>query len=143
MNGKEYPRSVHPAGLVFYNDKGNECGGIALVNVESGEQTMTVFDYSNSEEIGLGKYESEDGSYYEAGISITDRVPLGADIEKVGSVGKERVSISNSNKTATIRLSDPAGKTRILLSVDSAGSPVFQILDTAGKTIFNPLDSLK
>jgi hypothetical protein len=143
INGKEYPRSINPAGLVFYNNQGNECGGIALVNVESGEQAMTIFDYSNSEAIGFGKYESKDGSYFEAGISILDRIPLNADMDKVGSMGQERVSISNSNKNASIKLLDPTGKERILLSVDSTGAPLFQILDTAGKIIFNPLHNLK
>lgn len=46
-------------GNPVYDDQGNECGGIALVNSGNTERTMMLCDYSNSEAIALGKTEKE------------------------------------------------------------------------------------
>ena len=41
-----------------------------------------------------------------------------------------------AEKAATVRLNDPHGHTRILLSVDSLGAPSMQFLDSAGKVTY-------
>lgn len=41
-----------------------------------------------------------------------------------------------AEKAATVKLNDPAGHTRILLSVDSLGVPRMQFLDAAGKVTY-------
>jgi hypothetical protein len=41
-----------------------------------------------------------------------------------------------AEKAATVRLNDPRGHTRILLSVDSLGAPSMQFLDSAGKVTY-------
>jgi len=41
-----------------------------------------------------------------------------------------------AEKAATVRLNDPAGKTRILIRVDSLGAPTMQFFDAAGKVTY-------
>ncbi len=136
LQGREFPRSISPAGIVFYDQTGDECGGIALVNVKGIEKTMMVFDYSNSEAIGFGKTETEDGDV-DAGLVLLDKVPAEADIMKVGSVGKTRLTISNENKNVSISLRDTKGRERIILSVDSKDIAILKVLDENGETLFS------
>jgi hypothetical protein len=136
VKGKEYPRSIRPAGIVFYKPDGDECGGVALNSTAKAEQAMLVFDYANSEAIGVGKFESKDGKGYEAGLTIVDRVPLDADIAKVGTVGARRFEVSSADRNCRLVLAGPDGKDRIVLSVDAAGVAKLQILDSAGRVVF-------
>jgi hypothetical protein len=137
VRGKEYPRSIRPAGIIFYKPDGDECGGVALASTPRAEQAMLIFDYASSEAVGIGKAESKDGKTYEAGLTIVDRVPLDADIEKVGSVGTRRFEVSTENKNCRLALAAPDGKDRIVLSVDAAGEAKLQVLDKEGKVVFS------
>ena len=136
LKGKEYPRSIKPAGMVFYKPDGDEAGGIALVEVNGMVKTFMAFDYSNSEAFGMGMTETAKGEYG-AGLTVLDRVPLDADIEKVGSVGTERIAISNDDGTARVSVNDTKGKERIRLAVDKDGNAKIEIKDAAGKVVFS------
>lgn len=136
LDGREYPRDISPSGIVFYDNEGNEAGGIGVVNVDSvGERVVFAFDYANSEAIALSKFESDDGTTREAGFSMFDRQPIGADIMKVGSVGAQRISITNENGTARIVLRDTKGRPRISMSVDSTDQARIQMLDEEGNVV--------
>lgn len=132
--GKEYPRSINPSGMVFYDETGTECGGIAVATTPKARRTAIIFDYSNTEAIGFSVYETKDGKYG-AGFAIQDRNPLDSDIMKVGTEGTNRISIENDNKNAEISLSDTKGNKRIRLLVDSTDAAIIQILDEKGKVI--------
>lgn len=132
--GKEYPRSINPSGIVFYDETGTECGGIAVATLPGARRTLICFDYSNTEAIGFSAYETKTGKYA-AGLAIQDRNPLDADIMKVGTEGTNRISLENDNGNAEISLSDTKGKKRIRLLVDSTGVANIQILDEKGKVI--------
>lgn len=136
VDGKEYPRSINPSGIVFYDDKGTECGGIAVATLPKARRTAIIFDYSNSEAIGFSTYETKAGEYG-AGMSIQDRNPLGSDIMKVGTEGTNRISLENDDRNAEISLSDIKGNKRIRLFVDSTGSANIQFLNDKGEVISN------
>ncbi|MBN8663629.1 MAG: hypothetical protein J0L83_03595 [Chitinophagales bacterium] len=134
LNGKEYKeRSISPAGIVFYKKNGDECGGLGIVDIPSANLSKLIFDYSNSEALGFGMYETKNGKSYGSGFSIAERIPLGSDIEKVGTTGPERISLSTTNKDAFLVLNAPDGKPRIELKVDSSGTPSFKVFDKDGK----------
>lgn len=97
---------------------------------------MLIFDYRNSEAVGLGMTDAADGSY-SAGISVVDRQPLEVDVAKVGSVGRERISVSNENGSARIVLSDARGQARIRLFVEADGEADIQLLDEEGQPVFS------
>ncbi len=135
LDGREYPRSVSPAGIVFYDENGNECGGIAVVNVRGIKKTMMIFDYSNSEAVGFGKTESDDG-WWDAGFTLVDKVPAEADIMEVGSIGTVRAELANNHFNVVFALKDTKGNDRILLSVDSADVAQIKLLDADGNVAF-------
>jgi hypothetical protein len=132
--GKEYPRSINPSGIVFYDETGTECGGIAVATLPGTRRTAIIFDYSNTEAIGFSIYETKDGKFG-AGLAIQDRNPLDSDIMKVGTQGTNRISLHNDNKNAEISLSDAKGNKRIRLLVDSTDAAKIQLLDAKGKVI--------
>lgn len=132
--GKEYPRSINPSGMVFYDETGTECGGIAVATVPGARRTAIIFDYSNTEAIGFSVYETKDGKYG-AGLAIQDRNPLDSDVMKVGTGGTNRIFLGNDNKNAEISLSDTKGNKRIRLLVDSTDTATIQFLDEKGKVI--------
>jgi hypothetical protein len=136
LKGKEYPRSTKPAGMVFYKLNGDEAGGIALVEVSGVVKNFMAFDYSNSEAFGIGITETPKGEYG-SGLTFLDRVPLDADIEKVGSVGTERIAIANDDGTARVSVNDAKGKERIRLAVDKDGNARIEIKDAVGKVVFS------
>lgn len=134
VNGKEYPRSINPSGIVFYDEKGTECGGIAVASLPKARRTAIIFDYSNTEAIGFSAYETKSGEYG-AGMSIQDRNPLGSDIMKVGTEGTNRILLENDNKNAELSLSDVKGNKRIRLRVDSIGTANIQFFNEKGEVI--------
>ncbi|SFF40470.1 hypothetical protein [Thermoflexibacter ruber] len=133
LNGKEFERSVAPSGMVFYKKNGDECGGIGILDIPKANMTKMIFDYSNSEALGFSMFETKNGKSYGAGFSIAERIPLGADILKVGTSGPERISLSTDKKDAFLSINDPEGKPKIILMVDSLGVPSFKVFDKNGK----------
>ncbi|WP_160715294.1 hypothetical protein [Chitinophaga solisilvae] len=127
IGGKTYKRAVAPAGLVFYDEKGNECGGIALSANEKLGMRALAFDYSNADAIGLFSREDKDGSNYEAALVINDRGPL----DKIGN-NQNRIILHTANGKAGLTFNGPDGRARLRIGVDSTGNPVFETLDAKG-----------
>lgn len=134
LNGKEWPRSIAPAGLIFYKSDGDECGGLVLAKAGATNANLMILDYSNSEAIQIGVQETKGGSYG-ARLKITDRLPLDADVNKVGTVGPERVRVSSEDGRAQISLSDERGRPRIRMVVEPGGKGGIELLDEAGEVV--------
>jgi hypothetical protein len=134
LKGKEWPRSIAPAGMVFYKADGDECGGLGMAEVGGARKNMLILDYANSEAIGIGMLETTEGSY-SAGLSIVERMPLDADIGQVGTSGPERIGVSNEGGSAQIRLADALGRTRIRISVEPGGEGGIELLDESGAVV--------
>jgi len=129
-------RRVRPAGLVFYDAKGNEAGGLATTQTETGKISLVAFDYATGEAMDLGLEESDDGKKYSASFKIVDPPPPGTRIEEAGAKQQTRIAIQNENKDAQIILADADGKERIKLKAAADGSASIQILDHDGKVVF-------
>lgn len=134
LKGKEWPRSIAPAGMVFYKADGDECGGLAMAEVGGAHKNMLILDYSNSEAVGIGMLETKDGSY-SAGLSLVERMPPDADIAKVGTSGPERIAVTNEAGSAQVRLADGLGRVRIRISVEGDGTGGIELLDEAGEVV--------
>lgn len=136
VGGEAFERSIQPAGLVLYDDDGNEMGGIAAVDVEDrGRRTLLVFDYRNSEAIGYSAGESAGGERYGASLTIADRIPLDADIREVGTSGRKRIDVQNEGGDASIVLYDPEENPRIRLYVTAAGETGIEMLSPEGEVV--------
>jgi hypothetical protein len=158
--GKEYvhPRSV--AGLLFFNDEGTETGGLtfsgrATESGHAGSGSLTFDQYNQDQVVGV-QYIDQDG-VRSAGFAVWDRpnVPIATYLEARDSVlrmpqGAGRDSAAwrlqsimppaasrlflgrNRARSTVLNMSDPQGRVRLRLVVDSAGSPRIEFLNAEG-----------
>src|ERR1043166_2926913 len=164
IDGKSFPRK-RSAGLLFFNDKGDECGGLSFAgDQKDGKGTasaLLAFDrFRQDQTVGI-QYGEGNGQYY-AGLAVWDRpdTPLGPIIERLAEIEKmsegaektaamqklresagsapERVMVGRDREqAAVVRLSDTKGKPRIKISVDAAGAPRLEFFDESGKVIYS------
>jgi hypothetical protein len=127
INGKAYKRAISPAGIAFYNDKGEERGGIGLAPRSGGEQSALVFDYNHGDGIGLIRRQRP--GHTEAGLDILDPPPAG----EFGHGGNPRVQVQVVNGDSQIVLRDAKGAPRLRFSVSKNGDPEIEFLDSNGK----------
>jgi hypothetical protein len=64
INGKKYKRALNPTGIVFYNEKGDECGGMALSKNPETQTYALAFDYDNADAIGILTQQNSDSKAY-------------------------------------------------------------------------------
>jgi hypothetical protein len=155
------PRPV--AGLLFFNEEGDEVGGLTFtgreVNGVRQANAGIMFDqYKQDQTIGFSY--SEGNGRRSAGFQVWDRsdTRLSELIEKLNAANKiadraerdkaiaavratappgpRRVFVGkNTEKAATVSLADGDGKPRLTLTVDAAGNPRIEFLDAAGKVV--------
>ena len=87
MNGKDYPKRERQAGLIFFNDEGDECGGLVYAGeTKNGEtnsgMSFTMDQYHDDQAIQILNAESYAGgkSSIRRGISIND-YPVGSNVD--------------------------------------------------------------
>jgi hypothetical protein len=136
VEGRELPRAMAPAGLVLYDSKGNEVGGVAASDASFGKMNVMAFDYPNYDAIGLLTRISPDGSDALAGLAINARPPANLDPIAAGKVAHTRIAIQNQNEDAQILMADPQGRDRIRLMVDRKGQARIEVLNADGKVTF-------
>ena len=136
LDGRVYPRKVAPAGLVFYDRKGNEVGGLALTDVEAGKVSALAFDYPNMDAIGLVTRVGPDGTPLSSGLQINQQPPRGQSVLEASRKSTRRIVIQNESNNAEVLLADGQGRERIRLRVDQQDQAVMEILDGAGKVVF-------
>ena len=163
MDGKliERPRPV--AGLLFFNEEGDEVGGLTFTGREvdgsrRANASMMFDQFKQDQTIGFS-YSETDGRRT-AGFSVWDRPDskLSELIDKLNAARKiedpaeqkkaiaaisaaappapRRVFVGKTqDKAATISLADAAGKPRLTITVDAAGNPRIEFLDEQGKVV--------
>lgn len=137
IDGRTLKRAINPAGLVFFNDKGDEVGGLALSEPGGGRLSALAFDYPNVDAMGLLTRVTGDGKDATAGLVINSRPPAQMSAASAARFAQQRVAVQNHNESAEVVLSDPAGRARLRLSVDPQGSPRLEMLDEAGKVTYH------
>ncbi|MGS4343994.1 hypothetical protein ACKUSY_00075 [Myroides odoratus] len=130
IKGKKYKRALNPAGIVFYNEKGDECGGIALSKNPETHTYALAFDYDNADAIGIVTQQASESNTYRSGIVINDKDVSGA----VGS-NINRINLITENGNSSLVINGPDEKPRIIIAVDSLGHPLFNILNEKGEVI--------
>jgi hypothetical protein len=161
IDGKTLART-RPAGLLFFNERGDECGGLSFSGNQSdgkgSASALLAFDrFRQDQTVGI-QYGESSGQYY-AGLRVWDRpdTSLGPVIDKLEEIGKmsegpakaaamkelrekaggaERVMVGRDREQAAmVRLSDAKGRPRIRLSVDAAGTARIEFLDEKGAVV--------
>ncbi|HKQ79785.1 MAG TPA: hypothetical protein VJ810_39185 [Blastocatellia bacterium] len=163
IDGKTLSRT-RPAGMLFFNEKGDECGGLSF----SGDQkdgkasasALLAFDkFQQDQTVGI-QYGESNGQYY-AGLRVWDRpdASLGDVIDQLQAIqkmpdgpqktqamqklrnspaasGPQRVFVGKTReKEAALTLSDTQGRPRLQLMVDAQGAARIEFLDEKGNVV--------
>ncbi|MDR3606005.1 MAG: hypothetical protein P4M08_01340 [Oligoflexia bacterium] len=164
MDGITYDerRGQRPPGLMFFNEKGDEAGGLVFDgNTGKGQGGSLTFDkFRGDQTIQFIHEEGPDGSYF-AGLKMNDQnMPLNDLVNRQKEIAKlptkedqnaayralrdqglhmtERLRIGKDfDKSSIIKMRDSMGKTRIELKVETNGNAKLNFLDERGKVIYS------
>jgi hypothetical protein len=154
------PRPV--AGMLFFNDEGDEAGGLTYTGTDDDGRRATaglMFDQLKQDQT-IGISYSEANGQRTAGLQVWDRSdqPLSDLIRALNAAnalpegpardaalkaaraaappGPRRVFVGkNPERAATVSLADAGGRPRLVLRVDAGGAASIDFLDAAGNTV--------
>jgi hypothetical protein len=164
MDGVTIDRPRPVAGMLFFNDEGDEVGGLTYTGQVTGGRGRAnaglMFDQLKQDQT-IGISYNEGNGQRSAGFQVWDRsdtvrlselirklnaankLPAGterdaavAEIRSTAPPGPRRIFVGKTqDKAATMVLSDANGKARLTLTVDAAGNPRIEFLDETGKVV--------
>ena len=163
IGGKTLQRPRPYAGFLFFNDHGDEAGGMTLMGREEGASRRAsaglMFDQLGQDQT-IGFDYSEENGQRSAAFKVWDRPdsPLADLVDKVNAANAiqdaaarqaaleqiraaapkpaQRVFVGKSrDRSASVQLSDAQGRTRLTLKVDAAGAASIEFLDADGKVV--------
>ena len=134
IDGIEYKRSIPFGGLLIFDDKGNEFGGIGYNPAR--QTAQLTFDYATNDAVAV--MARDDGTSeilmntrsreYTHPAFGKARLPLGQ--------GKTRLRLRlNPNGQPEVALSDASEKTRLRLTVTDQGYGAIEFLDAQGHVV--------
>jgi hypothetical protein len=158
----EERRGQRPPGMMFFNEKGDELGGLVFDgNTGKGQGGSLTFDkFRGDQTLQLVHEEEKDESYF-AGLKMNDQnMPLNDLINKQKEIAKlptkeaqkaaydslrdqgllmtERLRIGRDyDKSSVIKLKDAKGRVRIEMKVEASGTPKLDFLDELGKVVYS------
>jgi hypothetical protein len=145
LNGKTYTgarQGSKTAGMIFFNDEGDECGGLAFsgkANPQGQGQASAqiLFDQFHQDQT-VGIMYSQNGDRRSAGLHVWDRplTPASELVDKLQAIrkmpdGPEKEAGMNQIKQAQAR--GELGMHRLFVGNDSDGSTGMTIADRLGK----------
>jgi hypothetical protein len=163
MDGVVIDRPRPVAGMLFFNDQGDEVGGLTYTGREENGTRRAdaglMFDQLKQDQT-IGLSYTEGNGRRTAGFQVWDRADshLSELIAKLNDANKmtdaaaksaaiaairasappgpRRVFVGkNADRASTVVLSDANGKPRLTLTVDAAGNPRIEFLDETGKVV--------
>jgi hypothetical protein len=163
MDGVTIDRPRPVAGMLFFNDEGDEVGGLTYTGrVTDGSRRANagiMFDQLKQDQT-IGFSHSETDGRRTAGFNVWDRAdsPLSdlirqlndanriqdqaqrnarlAEIRAAAPPGPRRVFVGkNADRAALVALSDAGGRPRLTMTVDATGNPRIEFLDESGKVV--------
>lgn len=165
INGKTFSgarKGAKSAGIIFFNDEGDECGGLAFHGAAGRAGGSLMFDqFHQDQTVGIAYSQSNDRK--SAGLHVWDRPETPADVlvEKVraiermpngpekqaeaekmkqsqarGELGAHRIFVGKGQDgSAGVIIADRFGKNRIVMVVDDKNAAHLHFLDEAGKVV--------
>ncbi|WP_353158529.1 hypothetical protein [Myroides odoratus] len=132
INGKTYQRAVTPAGLIFYDKSGDERGGIAITDTEETNINAISFDYQNADAVGILAQDNKNDTYFKAGLIINDK-----DVSGKPGHNTSRINLLTENGNAALVIKDKQEIPRIIIQVDSLGTPTIETFDSKGNLVWH------
>lgn len=167
FHGKEYPPEFvgrgHSAGMIFYNEAGDEVGGLIYEGAPKDSLYRAFghlsFDQWQQNQVVAVQY-LDDGKSRSAGVRVWDRPtapleeqfssaeralaapagPLKDSLMRINAAARARVRgsprlfLGSEDRIAKLELRDAKGRVRVRLLVDSLGVGRLVFLDSAGRT---------
>lgn len=88
MNGKDWPKRERPSGIIFFNNEGDECGGLVYqVKEKNGKMisgmSFTMDNYKDDQVVQIlnDEYYENGKGYIQRGINI-NQFPIGTNLEE-------------------------------------------------------------
>ena len=133
VDGITVPGRGRP-GLLFFNDKGDECGGLSFRSYESGgADSVLTWDRLNQDQVIAFVYNEQAGRY-RAGLWVYERGPGG--ISEVAARAKEIEALPPAEQEAAymeLGSKPGSGQPRLYVGRDHGGSALLVLLDVEGR----------
>ncbi len=143
-NGQTFKREAgNSAGIVFYNDEGDECGGLVFSGKNDNEGYSAggalLFDQFKQDQVVGIRHEDRNGRR-QAGLWVWDR----RDEAFPASGGAKRVFVGKTlERAAVVELLDTDGTVRLRLAVTLDGTPKIEFFNADGeRTGYLPAGSI-
>jgi hypothetical protein len=161
MDGKPLPKRSRPAGMIFFNDVGDECGGLVYDgDKQSASMAYSIDQWKNDQVMQL-QYQQDNGTHITRsyGLKLWDRsdqftltrlMNYADSLKKLndtnaynsgikrlkasGLLAKQRLFIGkNENGEVGLFLNDNKGAPRLKIFIDDKNQPLIEALDEAGR----------
>jgi hypothetical protein len=162
MDGKSLQQRDRPAGIIFFNDEGDECGGLVYDGNKAGANMVYSIDQFKNDQIMQLQYNQETGKDQKVnrtyGLKLWDRPDnftlsdlikiddslkklnnktiYNAEIGKLkakGLLGNERLFLGKTTQNEVgLFIRDEKGRPRIKVYIDSNNKAVLEALDDQG-----------
>lgn len=133
INGKEYKRKMTPAGLIFYDKNGSERGGLVFSDQDNTNLNVIAFDYQNADAIGIYSQDNALTNDFKAGLTINDK-----DLSGKPGYNINRINLVTENGNASLVMKDANEIPRLILKVDSLGTPSIEMFNKDGLVTWRP-----
>jgi hypothetical protein len=147
-------------GIIFFDGKGWEVGGLTYGTVQKADGTFGAgghfsFDQFRNDQVVFLSYQ-DDGTHKRSGLFVVDRARTPtidqylamrdeaaksspearkALEEKMRAAAAQRIFVGSDDETAMVRMRDRAGRDRLRLVVGPDGAPKLEFLDESGKIV--------
>ena len=162
MNGKDFPARDRPAGMIFFNEEGDECGGLVYDGTKKEASfTISVDQYKNdqimqlsyeqdsattlSRSYGLKLWDRNDRFTFQQKLDFYNALPPhdtvalhnGLDsLRKLGYLTVERLFLGRTADGQTgLFLRDNKGIPRLRICIGKENEPLIQTLDDQGRVV--------
>lgn len=163
MDHKDLPKRDRPAGMIFFNDEGDEDGGLVYDGNKTGASMTYSFDQYKNDQVMQLKYEQEpnkngnEKSYglfiwdrdeqftmskrialYDSLMALKDTNARNAGLEKMKAAGytQKRMFVGKNTKGEVgLFLNDANGKPRLNIYVNKQNQPVIETLNDKGEVV--------
>jgi hypothetical protein len=162
MNGKDFPTRDRPAGMIFFNEEGDECGGMVYDGTKKEASfTISVDQYKNDQimqlsyeqdsaanltrSYGLKLWDRNDRFTFQQKLDFYNALPphdsaalhTGMDsLRKLGYLTVERLFLGHTADGQTgLFLRDNKGIPRLRICIGKENEPLIQTLDDQGRVV--------
>lgn len=160
MDGKDLGARERGAGMIFFNDEGDECGGLAYDgNKQGASMVLSLDQYKNDQVVQVQYVQEEQRRAYglklwdrSDALTLSDQLRLADSLKQLhdsvktaevfarlkgqGLLGPERLFLGkNRDREVGLFLRDDKGRLRVRIGLDSLNRVVFQAYDSTGHEV--------